>query len=123
MCTLDASRSFRWGNMAENNHKAIPTCTCEECEENPKGATAKLHASINRVVVTLDEKNRRRFVGLLASQHGYGGVQHLARVTGLSRTTILRGRRELEEVKQGGGSRVRTCGGGGKFIEKNSQVC
>jgi hypothetical protein len=82
-----------------------------------------LHVSINRVVVSLDEKHRRRFVGLLAAQRGYGGVQHVARVTGMSRTTILRGQRELEHRDLASSGRVRAPGGGSLLSEKNSRGC
>jgi hypothetical protein len=110
--------------MAEKRHAALYTCRCGECKrEGQLGETAKLHLSINRVVAVLEEKHRRRFVGLLAAQRGYGGVQHLARVTGISRTTILRGRREIEQVDRAMSDRIRAPGGGGTFSEKNSQVC
>lgn len=109
--------------MAAKRHTAIHKCTCEECRQQPQGETAKLHASINRVVASLDEKSRRRFVGLLASQGGYGGVQHVARVTGMSRTTILRGRRELEQGELLSSGRIRAPGAGGTCSEKNSQGC
>jgi len=79
---------------------------------------ATLHTSINRVVASFDEKSRRRFVGLLAMQHGYGGVQHLRRVTGLSRTTILRGQREIAQADSDRLGRIRSRGGGGQFLEK-----
>lgn len=82
-----------------------------------------MHASINRVLASLDEKSRRHFVGLLAAQHGYGGVQHLARVTGLSRTTILRGRREIQQAEPQSSGRVRAAGGGGQLLEKNTRNC
>ena len=78
-----------------------------------------MHASINRVLASLDEKSRRRFVGLLAAQHGYGGVQHLARITGVSRTTVLRGRGEIELAEPDRTCRVRVAGGGGQLLEKN----
>jgi hypothetical protein len=66
-------------------------CTCKDCTSDPTGELAQVHAGINLMVATLDEKNRRRFAGLWASQYGYGGVQKVARITGLSRTTITRG--------------------------------
>lgn len=109
--------------MTAKQHTAIHQCTCEECKRHPHGETAKLHVSINRVVVSLDEKHRRRFVGLLAAQRGYGGVQHVARVTGMSRTTILRGQRELEQRDLASSGRVRAPGGGGTLSEKNSRDC
>ena len=109
--------------MAAKHPTLIHQCSCGECQQHPQGETAKLHVSINRVVVSLDEKRRRHFVGLLASQHGYGGVQQVARVTGMSRTTILRGRRELEEGDLTASGRVRAPGGGGTFSEKNIRGC
>lgn len=49
-----------------NLHKRI----CQTCRQHPYSAVAKEHQAINRVVAGLDEKNRRRFVGLLALQRG-----------------------------------------------------
>jgi hypothetical protein len=109
--------------MAENHQRPLYVCTCQVCELQPAGTAAELHASINRVLATLNEKSRRRFVGLLATQHGYGGVHHLARVTGLSRTTILRGQREIAQVDANPDGRIRTPGGGRPLLEKNSQRC
>jgi hypothetical protein len=105
--------------MATQHDTVIHQCRCEECTRSPAGETAKLHGSINRVVVSLDERRRRHFVGLLASQHGYGGIQQIACVTGMSRTTILRGRRELEARDMSAPGRVRAPGGGRPWSEKN----
>jgi len=110
-------------HMAENNQKPPHICTCQECQQHPTGDTAELHASINRVLGMLDEKNRRRFVGLLARQHGYGGVQYLAHVTGLSRTTILRGQCEITLAETDHESRVRAAGGGRQLLEKKNRTC
>jgi hypothetical protein len=99
---------------------SIYRCTCPECQQDPKGLIAQLHSEIKRLAATLDERNRRRFVGLWASNLGYGGVQHMARVTGMSRTTILRGQREIERNDEHSGERVRARGGGRKQTEKNS---
>jgi len=108
--------------MAAQHDPVTHQCQCEECKRSPAGETAKLHGSINRVVVSLDERRRRHFVGLLASQHGYGGIQQIARVTGMSRTTILRGRRELEARGMLVSERVRAPGGGRPWSEKNSRA-
>jgi hypothetical protein len=108
--------------MAAQRDTVIPECRGEECKRSPVGETAKLHGSINRVMESLEERRRRHFVGLLASQHGYGGIQHLARVTGVSRTTILRGRRELEARSLVANGRPRAPGAGGKWSEKNTQA-
>jgi hypothetical protein len=72
------------------------------------------------VLAAFDEKSRRRFVGLLALQHGYGGVRYFAMVSGLSHTTILRGRREIQEADADLAGRIRAPGGGRKFIEKKT---
>lgn len=109
--------------MVEPRQRTIHICTCQECARHRSGETSKLHASINRVLASLDEKTRRCFVGLLAAQRGHGGVRHLARVTGLSRTTILRGRRDIEQAVPATSRRVRAAGGGGQFIEKKSRDC
>ncbi len=107
--------------MVENHQKRLHLCTCQQCQQRPLGETAALHSSINRVLVILNEKSRRRFAGLLAMQGGYGGVQYFARVTGLSRTTILRGQREIELADAAGESRIRVAGGGRLLFEKNNR--
>jgi hypothetical protein len=81
---------------------------------------ARYHAAINAILSELDERNRRLFVGLLATEHGHGGVALLAQVTGLSRTTILRGQRELERGVPRG--RIRLPGGGRPRVEKKAQL-
>ena len=106
--------------MAVQRDTEIHQCECEECKASPAGETAKLHGSIDRVMRSLDERRRRYFVGLLASQHGYGGIQHLARVTGMSRTTIVRGRREVEAKSVVANGRIWAPGAGGKWSGKNS---
>ena len=78
--------------MATQSGQASHVCTCDMCQQHPYSAVAEHHRAINRVLATLDEKNRRRFVGLLASQWGRGGIQRLIEITGLSRNTIVRGR-------------------------------
>lgn len=101
----------------------VRACQCVACREDPKSATARVHAGINRLVLTLDERNRRQFVGLWAAHLGRGGVQQMARITGLSRTTILRGQRELTDGATLASDRVRAAGGGRKRAEKNIRIC
>jgi hypothetical protein len=81
---------------------------------------AKQHRAINRVLATLDEKNRRRFVGLLALQRGRGSISALATITGMSRNTIRRGRGEIQRGDRS--SAVRQAGGGRKLFEKSGQA-
>jgi hypothetical protein len=108
--------------MTEKSAEQLHVCSCATCHQAPNGAIAQLHVSINRVAAALDEKNRRRFVGLWAAHLGHGGVQYLARVTGLSRTTILQGRREIQHLDHPTAGRVRRAGGGRKLVEKNGRT-
>jgi len=81
---------------------------------------AELHRAINHVVAALDEKSRRRFVGLWASQWGHGGIENMVLVTGLHRATIRRGCREIEKIDDVTDKRIRAPGGGRKLTEKNA---
>ena len=100
--------------------KPIHICQCAECQQQPTSGSAKLHESINRVLAQLNEKNRRLFVGLLALQLGYGGLQHISSITGMSRVTIRRGRSELASGECSSGGPLRGAGGGRKCVEKKS---
>ena len=96
--------------------------TCDLCRAHPYSTVAEHHRAINRVLVTLDEKNRRRFVGLLALQWGRGGVQRLVEITGLSRNTIVRGREELQQARRTtSADGIRRAGAGRPRVEKNSR--
>lgn len=101
----------------KSKRKLIHRCGCSSCRRHPYGAAAKQHHAINRVLATLNEKNRRRFVGLLALQSGWGGIQDLALITGLSRNTVRRGREEIRRSDRL--LKVRQKGAGRKAIEKN----
>jgi hypothetical protein len=93
-------------------------CRCLDCRRSPTSELARNHLAINRVVTALDERSRRLFVGLLAGQHGRGGVALFARVTGLSRTTIRCGLAELRQGIPDAAGRVRRPGGGRRRAEK-----
>lgn len=82
---------------------------------------AKEHQAINRVLAGLDEKNRRRFVGLLALQWRHGGIARLIEITGISRNTICRGRAEVQRADREIAGRLRRTGAGRPAVEKNSQ--
>jgi hypothetical protein len=108
--------------MATQSGQSSHVCTCEVCRQHPYSAVAEHHRAINRVLATLDERNRRRFVGLLALQWGWGAVQRLIEITGLSRNTIVRGRMELQNPRRAPKTtRVRQVGAGRKRVEKNSR--
>jgi hypothetical protein len=108
--------------MTKPNEKPLHVCTCPDGRRHPRSPIAQLHVGINRVAATLDEKSRRRFVGLLATQQGWGGVQQMSRITGLSRTTIRRGQREIARTPRSHRQRIRRRGGGRQRVEKNSRT-
>jgi hypothetical protein len=93
-------------------------CSCQNCQDSPQGKDAEEHAAINRVLATLDERGRRLLVGLLAQQHGRGGLELLFQITGLSRNTIRRGLREIQAGVPGTTQRIRQAGAGRPRVEK-----
>lgn len=102
----------------ENELPAVHSCECQICLEQPDSLTAQVHRAINCLVATTDERSRRLCVGLLARQHGRGGIALLARITGLDRNTIARGQRELQQSAPTPCGRIRRPGAGRKRVEK-----
>jgi hypothetical protein len=66
----------------------------------------------------LDERRRRMWAAAEARSHGRGGVAAVARATGMSATTIHKGRRELEAGATLERGRVRRPGGGRKPLSE-----
>jgi DNA-binding phage protein len=109
--------------MADKEQKRIHRCRCRGCRSRSDAKLVGYHRAINRVMAELDERSRRLFAGILARQHGHGGVQQVAEITGLSRVTIRRGLRESERGQAVSSDRVRRSGGGRKCVEKKLLVC
>lgn len=107
--------------MNKKTKQKIHKCTCKSCVKYPYGKIAQQHQAINRVLLELNERNRRRFVGVLANEQGRGGTSQLAEITGLSRTTIVRGRQEIEHSNKSLPSGIRRAGAGRLLVEKNKQ--
>jgi len=63
-----------------------------------------------------DERSRRLWAASEARAAGYGGIAAVHRVTGMSRTTISVGLRELGEPAAVAAGRVRRPGGGRKAL-------
>lgn len=108
--------------MKKRRRSSVHACTCATCQQHGYSAVAEEHRAINRVLATLNERNRRRGVGLLALQGSQGSIQRLIEITGLSRHTIGRGQ---EEIRQPGRAprpgRIRQPGGGRPPAEKNTR--
>jgi len=109
--------------MADTAHRRIHRCCCRGCRSRKDTELVTYHRAINRVMVELDERSRRLFAGILARQHGHGGIWQVAEITGLSRMTIRRGLRETERGRAQTSGRVRLPGGGRKCVEKKLLAC
>ena len=106
--------------MKRRTKRANHKCICLSCQARPHSRVAKEHQAINRVLLALNEKSRRRFAGLLALQWGRGGVECLNQITGLSHPTIRRGRAEVQRVERGAErGRIRRAGAGQPAVEKS----
>ncbi len=73
-------------------------CQCTRCIGRADNATAQLHSHMIEMAALLNEKHRRQFAALMSLQFGHGGITQVAEITGLSRNTIARGRRDLTAV-------------------------
>jgi hypothetical protein len=100
--------------------QVVHACECPTCRQHPGGRVAREHRALNRLVAAADERTRRLIAGFLARQHGRGGTALLARITGLDRNTIARGRHELRRPSRSSG-RVRRPGAGRRGAEKKAQ--
>jgi hypothetical protein len=99
--------------------RPIHHCTCPACCSRQDSPTKQLHAHINFLVSTLDEHQRRLYVGLESQRLGHGGDRRLAQITGLSVDTIAAGRHELQAAQPTEG--IRAPGAGRPRIEKKTQ--
>lgn len=79
-----------------------------------------LQEKYNALRNVFDERTRRLWAAAEARSLPYGGISGVASVTGLSRTTIIAGIKELKETPQQPGtiekSRIRRRGGGRKNL-------
>jgi transposase len=99
--------------------RSLHQCPCPDCRRHPRSKVARSHRDINRLLTTLDERNRRLFVALLARQQGRGGIRGLAQITGLSRNTIRKGLHQLGRTSpRQRFPRLRRKGGGRKKVEE-----
>ena len=73
-----------------------------------------------KVFQTLDESQKRWFAAQKAREIGHGGITLVSQTTDLSRTTILKGIRELEGAKKLPADRVRKEGGGRKKVSNEN---
>jgi hypothetical protein len=99
--------------------RPVHQCECSECRRSEANPTKELHQQINFFLSTLDEHQRRLYVGLESKRLGHGGDQQLAVITGMSVDTISKGRHELERAEPS--NRIRAPGGGRWPVEKKTR--
>jgi transposase len=88
-------------------------CKCPRCLEPEDHPDKQLHHQLNLLLSHLSEQQRRWVAAYEAKRLGWGGPTLVSLITGMSRVTILRGQRELDEELQGRPSgRARASGGG-----------
>jgi len=77
----------------------------------------RIYTKFRSLEPEMDERMRRQWAAAEAREVGWGGITAVARATGLSRTTITAGLRELTlpaEERMNEASRIRRTGGGRK---------
>ena len=75
---------------------------------------------ILRVIKRLNESQTRWYVAREAISLGRGGIKKMNRITGISRTTIIKGIKELKNRYLGVNGRIRRVGGGRNKLEENN---
>lgn len=69
------------------------------------------------VLNQLNEAQARLYVAREATAYGRGGIKLMNEITGISRTTIIKGMKELKKKTPGIKGRIRKIGGGRKKLE------
>ena len=82
---------------------------------------SKLTEKLRSILPYLNERQQRLLLAAEARSLGYGGVSQISRTTGISRPTIYRGLRELDQESEGL-LLIRQSGGGRKRIEETDST-
>ena len=99
--------------------REIHQCECEICQRSEFHLKKEEHHRMNVFLSRLDEQQRRWYAALEADKLGHGGIEKIAKITGLNANTISRGRQELvNDLQARPTERVRVEGGGRKAVEK-----
>lgn len=94
-------------------------CQCAVCQSASDAETIERHERINLFLSRLTEPQRRWYVGMLSLEPDSPSYSELARITGLDRKTIRRGRSDIETgLALAPSARQRRPGGGRPPAEK-----
>ena len=72
-----------------------PMCACAICQTGADHTIVQQHQRLNLFLSRLTEPQRRWYVGMRSQEPDRPSDLELARITGLDRKTIRRGRREV----------------------------
>ncbi len=107
--------------MTKPTTGCVHICTCAICQAGTDQDTIQHHQRMNLFLSRLTEPQRRWYVGMLSQESDRPSDIELARITGLDRKTIRRGRREviagLADLPH---DRQRQPGGGQPAAEKKT---
>lgn len=108
--------------MTKQTEVNVHTCECAICQAGTDHGTIQQHQRMNLFLSRLTEPQRRWYVGMVSQEPDRPSDVELARITGVDRKTIRRGRQEvlagLANLPQ---DRQRQCGGGRVPAEKKTR--
>ena len=108
--------------MIDCSAPGIHACQCAVCQSGSDAETLARHERMNLFLSRLSEPQRRWYVGMLSLEPDSPTDSDLARITGLDRKTIRRGRSEIETgLARAPTTRQRRPGGGRPAAEKKSR--
>lgn len=73
---------------------------------------------IKTILPLLNEKQKRLFLASCANTLGHGGVKKVCEISGSSKTTVIKGKKELALGIDNNDERIRKSGGGRKALEE-----
>jgi hypothetical protein len=73
---------------------------------------------IKTILPLLNEKQKRLFLASCANTLGYGGVKKVCEISGSSKTTVIKGKKELSYEEHKNCEQIRNPGGGRKPLEE-----
>ncbi len=82
----------------------------------------KISERYNILKPVLNEKTKRLFCAAEAKVLNHGGIQVVSKQTGLSRTTISNGLKELNDIDSVDVNRIRKFGGGRKKTKEKNPI-
>ena len=108
--------------MTKSIECSVHLCQCTICQAAADPAIMEQHQRMNLFLSRLSEPQRRWYVGMRSQEPDRLSDVALARITGLDRKTIRRGRREvLAGLAELSPDRQRHAGGGRPRSEKKTR--